>query len=333
MTAALANNLPTLLDMVRLRAPDGDIAKIVEVMQTQNPLLQDMVWQEANGKMGHAVSARTGLPSVGWKKFNEGVAPSKSKYDQFNESIGMLEGLAKCDIDLAQMAPGGPGAYRLKESMGFMQALNKEMETAFFYHSTKSAPEKINGLSPRLDTISGNPYSNQIIQSSVTGSGNDQTSVWVVGWGPNSVYGIYPEGSTGGIQHEDLGKILTKDGGGVNELLMYVDNWKWKAGLAVEDARQLVRVANIDTTNLAKTGHALIDDLTMAVEGMYSLEGVRPVIYCNRKIRTYLRLQITDSTRNSTLSMENIAGKMVLHFDGIPVRRTDALTNTEATIA
>ena len=32
---------------------------------------------------------------------------------------------------------------------------------------------------------------------------------------------------------------------------------------------------------------------------------------------------------SSTLTMENLAGKHVLSFDGIPVRRCDSILNTE----
>jgi hypothetical protein len=36
---------------------------------------------------------------------------------------------------------------------------------------------------------------------------------------------------------------------------------------------------------------------------------------------------------NSTLTMEQIGGKQVMAFAGIPVRRCDALLNTEAAVA
>ena len=36
--------------------------------------------------------------------------------------------------------------------------------------------------------------------------------------------------------------------------------------------------------------------------------------------------------KNSTLDYETMAGKRVLALDGVPIRRTDALTKTEAAI-
>ena len=58
----------------------------------------------------------------------------------------------------------------------------------------------------------------------------------------------------------------------------------------------------------------------------------RPAFYCSRKIRSFLRRQITNKVAASTLTMEDVSGKKVVAFDGIPVRRTDALLHTEARV-
>jgi hypothetical protein len=58
----------------------------------------------------------------------------------------------------------------------------------------------------------------------------------------------------------------------------------------------------------------------------------RPVFYCNRTVRSFLRRQIMNKVASSTLTMEQVAGKHVTMFDGIPVRRCDAITNTESGI-
>lgn len=325
-------SLPTLLDMVKLKEPDGKIASIVESLSTSNPLLQDMVWKEGNLPTGHVVTSRTGLPSVSWRKFNEGTAASKSRTDQFTEACGMLSGRSNVDCELADLN-GDKAAFRLSEDKAFMQALNKEMETGFFYHSTKTAPEKIMGLAPRLDAISGSAFPNQIIDWSGSSSGSDQTSVWLIVWGPDTVFGIYPKGSVGGISAKDMGEQYVLDSGGSNSFRAYSTDWTWKAGLCVKDARYLVRICNIDTSAIAATGHLLLDDMTRALEQVQDLDMGRPAFYCNRTIRTYLRLQATDSVRNSTLAYDNVAGKPVLTFGGVPVRRTDALVNTEAVIS
>ena len=53
--------------------------------------------------------------------------------------------------------------------------------------------------------------------------------------------------------------------------------------------------------------------------------------YVPRVIRSYLRRQITNKA-NVWLSMGEVAGKKVLQFDDVPVRRMDAILSTEARV-
>lgn len=320
-----------LKDILSRLDPNGSHARVIEAMSKSSALFQDLMWKEGNLPTGHIFTTRNGLPSVGWRKFNEGVAASKSSTGQITETCGIIEGNSKVDCRLAEVN-GNEAAYRAGEDLAFVQSFNQELERAMFYESTKTSPEKIMGLSPRLDTISGNPYANQILDSHTTSSGSDQTSIWIVSHGP--VYGIYPKGTVFGLQPTDMGKQLTKDSGGTNEFLAYVTNWCWRVGLCVEDARYVVRIANIDTSALAATGDGLITDLIKALEErLQDTTTGNTVIYCNRTISTYLRLQARDSVKNSTLSFEQVGGQPVLMFQGIPIRRTDALLNTEAVVS
>lgn len=54
----------------------------------------------------------------------------------------------------------------------------------------------------------------------------------------------------------------------------------------------------------------------------------RPAIYCNHQIRSWMRRQIKNS-KNVNISMAEVAGKKVVSFDEIPVRRVDAILTTE----
>ena len=74
------------------------------------------------------------------------------------------------------------------------------------------------------------------------------------------------------------------------------------------------------------------DLLTQAVEIPPNLGMGRATFYAPRKIRSFLRRQITNKVANSTLTMDTVAGKQVVAFDGVPVRRTDALLLTEARV-
>ncbi len=65
------------------------------------------------------------------------------------------------------------------------------------------------------------------------------------------------------------------------------------------------------------------------LERIATPSSVRLAIYTSRDISTMLRLQLTNKS-NVWLSQDEVAGRKVTTFDGIPVRRVDRLLNTEA---
>ena len=115
----------------------------------------------------------------------------------------------------------------------------------------------------------------------------------------------------------------------------YRTHYRWDLGVTVRDWRFAVRIANIDVTTLTKAATAgtdLIDFMTQALERVQSLTAGKPAFYCNRTIRSFLRRQMVNKVVNSTLQISDVAGKQVLTFDGVPVRRVDALLGTEARV-
>ena len=104
----------------------------------------------------------------------------------------------------------------------------------------------------------------------------------------------------------------------------------------MRDWRYVVRIANVDLSALTKDasgGADLIDLMTQAVEMIPTLSMGRPAFYCSRSVRSFLRRQIMNKVAGSTLTMEQVAGKHVTMFDGIPVRRCDSLAANEAVVA
>jgi hypothetical protein len=73
--------------------------------------------------------------------------------------------------------------------------------------------------------------------------------------------------------------------------------------------------------------------MTQALDAPPNLTAGRPAFYMNRRARSFLRRQMLEKIAGSTLTMEQIGGKMVMMFAGIPVRRCDALLNTETAVA
>lgn len=332
--AALSTTMPTLLDMAKAVEPDGKIAKVAELLSQTNELLDDMVWVQGNLPTGHRTTVRTGLPTVAWRLINAGTLPSKSTRAQIDEQCGMLDAWGEVDCALAELN-GNTAEWRLSEAMAFIEAMNQEMAQTLFYGNSGTAPEEFTGLSIRYSSLSA---ANARCIVNGGGSQSDNSSIWLIVWGPNTVHGIVPKGSTAGLSHEDKGKVTTENAAGVTGARMdvYRDHWEWKAGLALRDWRYACRIANIDISNLvAESSNAdLIKLMTKATHRVQDLRMGRPAFYVNRTIAEFLDIQRQAQVKSGGgVTWENVDGKNILTFRGIPIRTCDALLETEATVS
>ncbi len=332
MPVIAGNNL-TLVDQAKRTDPDGRIAAIAEILAQSNEILEDCPWVEGNLATGHRTTVRTGLPAVAWRKLNAGVQPSKSTTVQVDEAAGMLEAFGVVDKDLAELN-GNTGEFRLSENVAFLEAMNQEQASTMFYGDTAVNPERFLGLSARYGTV--NPANAQNADNVIDagGTGTDNTSVWLIGWSPNTIHGIYPKGTQAGLVHEDLGLDTVTDAAG-GRYRAYLDRYQWKCGLALRDWRFAVRICNIDVSDLTRnvaTGADLIDLMTRALERIQSLSGVTPVFYANRTVRSFLRRQTVNRVASSTLQYDMVAGKPALRLAEVPIKRVDAILSTEARV-
>ena len=329
--AVLATTNPTLADVAKRYDADGKIDTIVELLAETNEVLDDMTFLEGNLPTGHRTTVRSGLPASTWRKLNYGVQPSKSTTVQITDTTGMLEAYAEVDKALADLN-GNTASFRLSEDRAFLESMNQTMANTLFYGDTGTDPEKFMGLSARYNSTTAESGDNIIVGG---GSGSDNTSVWLVCWGPNTCHGIYPKGSQAGLNHQDLGEVTLEDAAN-GKYQGYRTHYKWDIGMSVRDWRYIVRIPNIDVSNLTKAASgssaALVDLMVQAVENLPNVNLGRCVFYGNRTISSILRRQITN-TSNVRLSMDEVAGKRVMSFDGIPFRRNDAILNNEALVS
>jgi hypothetical protein len=329
----LAITHPTLLDLKTRLDPNGNIAPIIEMLGQTNEVVDDMVFLESNELTGHTTTVRSGLPAPTWRKLYGGVQPAKSTTRKVKESLGMLEAYAEVDKALADLN-GNAGAFRLSEDRAHIEGMNQEFAQSLFYANETTEPEAFTGFAPRYNSKSALNGENLITSANIP-DGNDNTSMYLVVWGPNTVHGIYPKGSQAGLQQTDKGQVTIEnvDGAG-GRMEAYRTHYRWDAGLVVRDWRYVVRI-QFDLEDVVKdaaTGPDLTDLMVQALEIVPSLSMGRPAFYVNRTTRAWLRRQMTNKTKNSTLSVDTMAGKRVLSFDGVPVRRCDALLSTEAGI-
>jgi hypothetical protein len=333
--ATLGQNALTLADWAKRLDPDGKVPAIVEMLSQSNEILDDMMFMEGNLPTGHRTNIRTGLPTAAWKLINQGVQPSKSTTAQVDEMCGTLEAWSEVDKELA-ILNGNTAAFRLSEAQAFIEAMNQEMASTLMYGNSSTAPEEFTGFAPRYSAISGATNAQNVLTGS--GSGSDNSSVWLVCWGANTVAGIFPKGSKAGLQHMDHGELTIQDATGIagSRLRAYQDQWQWKTGLALKDWRFSVRIANIDISDLvANSGSQanLINLMIKAIHRIPSLGMGRCAFYMNRTCKQQLDIQRRDDVAAAGMTYKDVDGKMVAHFRNIPIRTVDALLETEATVS
>lgn len=329
----LATTSLTLLDWAKRTDPDGKNPIIIEILTQVNEVLQDMLWSEGNLPTGHKTTIRSGLPTPTWRLLNYGVQPTKSTTVQVTDTTGQLEAYSEVDKKLADLN-GNTAAFRASEDKGFLEGMNQMFSSTLFYGNARVNPERFTGLAPRYSTISGASNGQNIVSGGGTQSAN--TSIWLVQWGDLTCHGIFPKGTKAGFQMEDKGQVTLWDSQTPpGKYEGYQTHYQWDCGLTLRDWRSCVRIANIDVNNLTKnaaSGADVIDLIVQALEIPPNLQMGRPVIYCNKGIKSFLRRQMANKS-NARLNFEEVMGKHVMTFDGIPVKRCDALLNTEATVS
>ena len=335
--AALSANNPTLLDVAKRTDPDGKISAVAEVLTQQNDMLDDITMVEGNLATGHRGTMRTGIPEPTFRKYNQGVQPTKSTTATITSNTAMLEDYSEVDKALADLS-NNADEFRLSEDKAKIQGFNNKAQRYFFFGNSGSEPEAFTGFAPHFNSLSAGVLNRENIIDAA-GTGSDNGSIWLIVWSPETVFGIYPKGSKAGLQVNNKGEVTVENADGNNgRMQAYRTHYKWDLGLFIKDWRYVVRIANIDKSDLKvdkSTGANLPDLMYQAIEHLPDggLNAGRAAFYMSRDMRSMVRRQLVDGTKNSTLPLSNVGGKMVPTFQElIPMRRVDALSADEARV-
>lgn len=336
--AALPAYNPTMMDLAKALDANGNIIPVAEVLNLYHEGLDSMVWKYSNLLTGHQYNVRTGLPQATWGKLYKGVQPSKGNLANQVAHTAFLESLSEVDDRLLKLAPNG-AAYREAEDRPHIEVLGQKFFTTLFKGRSQDSEQFI-GLEEHFNDKSAANSAN-IITNGID-SDTDIVSIWLIGWGDNTVYGIVPQGSQIGLQQEDWGKETKEDSEG-GLFKVWRTYWRWDCGLVVQDWRYVVR-AQVDLSELSPTGASgvIIADLMRdMLERLPSgtEASTRLAFYMNRQVRSTFAKQAAAAIKGSTLTYENVGAvgpnlspRKQMFFDGIPIYRVDVLTPGEALI-
>ena len=332
--ATLGTTLPTLSDLAKSMDPNGMPATVIELLSKKLEMNEDIGWAEGNLPTGHRTTLRVALPTVGYRRFNEGVLPSKSARAQIEESCAMMTAYSEVDCDLMMLYGNQQAAFRASEDTAFVEAMNQQFATDLFTGNTTTHPDRFNGFATRYNDVNYGESSSAAKDGAIVdagGTSTDNASMWWVGWGSDSVMGIYPKGTTAGLQQRDLGEEtkVHPTTGALHQVMR--THFKWNVGLCVRDWRNVIRIANIDISNqlAASSAADLIKLAGRAVDRIPNPSAVRGAWYCNRLIKSMLRERALDKA-SGAVTLDQVEGRPAMQLYGYPVRVVDVLGIAES---
>lgn len=338
--ATLSTGQLTLADWSKRTGPDGKIDPVAELLSQQNDVLEDIVFKEANQPTSHVVNIRTGLPTVYWRAYNQGVPSSKSTTAQVTEPCAMLE--ARSHIDAKLLALNNNSAeFRLSEESAFIEAMNHEMTGKLFNGNVGTDAKTFSGLATRYSSTTAGNGGNVILAG---GAGSDNASIYLVVWGEQTVFCPFPKGSRAGLQSRDLGEESVQDANG-NWFQAARSLFQWDGGLVVKDWRYVVRIANIDVSDWINVANSqtsaastnLLKLMMRAIARIPNFNMGRAAFYANRSIQEGLMIQALEKS-NAALGIKDALTQFgtkinQLQFMGIPVRGVDQLGIAETLVS
>lgn len=319
-------------------ASSKPVRTLIHTIRDYMPVFDQAVIQRGNDGFGDRGKIITSYPEGQLRSFNEGWDAEKVLGADVRYRACMVRSRSEVDRDLYNSrTPAERDSWRFRQDEGYMRGLARTIVRKMFYGNPATNSRDCLGMA-NIVTYSNKAFADRIINAGGT-TADQQTSIWLVNWDPASMYLFYPQnGSDVGLKVENMGEQYALDANG-KRFLALITEFAWNIGVALYDPEKVVRVVNVDTTKLSidskKSGSPnLIDLMVQALEMLPDENTGRRAFYLNDNLRSVLRRQIANK-ENVWLSMDDVAGRKVMTFGGVPVHRlsADVLTNTEAVVS
>lgn len=326
--AIIADKMYNLRDAAAQFGPDGQELAVAEVLSQTNDIVGDMLIKESNLDSGHEYAVRTGIPAGTWRRAYQGVDAEKATQKVVLARPGTLGAYSVVDKLIAEKG-GHVDAVRAGQAKGIISGMSDTVASALIYGGKKEL-EKCVGLAEYYNTTKPTVETSRNVVNAGGTAQQNKSSIYLVVWDSDKVYGFFPKGSKAGITRNDFGLVNHLDTNTNKEYPAYKEYFEWQIGLAVQDWRFAARIANINTGDLANVDlYGLIQD---AEEKIQKLGVGKPCFYMNRTIKAALRKQLGNKS-NVQYGPSQPGQLPIMSVDEIPVHICDAITNTESLVS
>lgn len=330
----MSQGIVTLADYNALTGKPKAHEIVVNTILDCMPLFHQAHMEPANAGINNITDLITDYPEGQLVGFNEGVNPEKATGRSVTDTCMMVSTYSKIDARMLKINKNS-ATWRAKQEKAFIRGLAHGMAKRFFYGSMAQDPRAINGLAARYWTTdaSKDQIAEQVIDAGGTGATN--TSIYLINWAADQTFLFHPEAVRGGLEQNDRGEQDVYDEKGRRYRAVITD-YDWTLGLAVSNPRSVVRIANIDVTDLTKDASAGANLLSLMTDALELVEEAPGNLsfYANQSITTILRHQVINKTTNQ-LTFDTVAGKKCTMFGDVPIMKMpkSVLLNTEAQVA
>jgi hypothetical protein len=339
----------TLSDIVANYSSADAAARFIlpkRVLDRMTPLVRMLPLKSSNNILSNIATRTDSLPVASTRRFNEGILATASKNVPINDPIALFEDYSEVDKDLWEIQ-NEPNSWRSDQDMNHIEGLFQMMESMLLYGSLATSPGAFNGLATRFNNLTSRPNGDASWQPNVWDGGSTTassvTSAWMIEFGDDTFYGIYPPNSPAGLSVRDLGEV-TKElaagtgATGANYLYQVLRTMlRWYLGIQIADERCVQRIANINPTALA--GNNFDENIFIEAKNWLPRGGEAPgtVILVNRAIKTQIDIRAVSQKLNTYFTPPSngtmdVFGKAVTRFQNIPIYVAEKILSTESVV-
>lgn len=324
----MANALVSLFDVTKRSGSDPAIG-LLEETTTFSPELTKIMGRPISGTVYRSTS-RT-LPTVAFRKANDGSDTVKSTYSQNLSECFIIDAQIEADkavVD-AEAKDGlnqSVGDLLFDESQGVLTATGITIGSQFYYGTSADAKGfgGILSLTNALSTATGAGAVAPVISAGGS-SANVQTSAYLIWQNIKGVHFVW--GNNMGL---NLGEFRVQQvlGNNSKPMTAYVNSLQGWIGLAVNHSKSVARIANIDATHglTDKLGAQLLQYIPLQIQEAGGL------MWCMNQ-QALFTLQNSRSAATLNGSTPLVYAPEPTSLAGIPIMKTNSITNTEAVVS
>lgn len=309
----------TLLDIARANGSDAIVGLIDETTKA-HPEIQAVPARTISGT-SYKTWVRTSLPTSAFRNANTGSANIKSIYENRVVETFILNPRWLADKAVADRYEDGAAAYLAYEGQAIVEASMQTLAKQFYYGRSNGGDTAGHpGLIDAYDAT------NMAVDAGGT-TATTGSSVWAVKFGPQWTQWVY--GANGMLSMSDVSLYPALDVNN-NEFTAYRQELLAYPGLQVGSIRGVGRIKKLT----ADVGKTLTDVLLSQLIAKFQVGVIPDAIFMSRRSRQQLQASRTVTLFGSG-NVKPGGGLATLaplptEYDGIPIKVTDAILDTES---